>query len=79
MDCNLHSKHTRGRSIVGLHLYWLFRWYVALLIVQQPHKTMELYLGLMFGRVALLWVNKKVSDAPIYTLLNSQTDITPFR
>jgi hypothetical protein len=40
---------------------------------------MELYLGLMFGRVALLWVNKKVSDAPIYTLLNSQTDITPFR
>ena len=37
MDCNLHYQRTRGRSIVGLHLYRLFRRYVVSLNVPQKY------------------------------------------
>jgi hypothetical protein len=33
LDCNLHCQRTKRRSIIWLHLYRLFRWYVVLLIV----------------------------------------------
>ena len=37
MDCNLHYQRTRRRSIVGLHLYRLFRGYVVSLNVPQKY------------------------------------------
>lgn len=57
LDCDVHHKCTGWWSIVWIHIIWfLCRYSISV----QTYFLLRIPVGLMIGRVALLWVNRKV-------------------
>jgi len=72
LDCHIYYRRARRRSFIRIHFIGLLRRLISSTFLIRI-VSISPSLGLTVGRVALLWVNKKVGERRvlfIYTILS---------